>query len=133
MITGMVDQFKYKEITERILKVAFEVHRILKNGFPEIIYHRAMIIESRLQGLNFISEYEIVIFYKDHKIGFRRADLFYETLIPVELKATSELNDGDLSQAINHLEAINLEIGMLLNFGAKSLQYRRLYNTKYKV
>jgi GxxExxY protein len=128
----MVDRYKYKEITEKILRVAFEVHRVLKNGFPEIIYHRAMIIESRLQELKFTSEHEAEIYYKGYKLGSRKIDLFYEELISVELKATSELDDGHLAQAINHLEAVNLEIGMLINFGTKSLEFRRLYNPKYK-
>jgi GxxExxY protein len=108
------------------------VHRILKNGFAEIIYHRAMMIEARLQGLDFISEYEAEIFYKTVKIGTRRVDLYFENTIPVELKATSALDGADLAQALNHLEAFNLEVGMLLNFGSKSLEYRRLYNAKYK-
>ena len=128
----MIDKYKYKEITEKILKVAFEVHKELKNGFAEVVYHRAMVIESKKQGLEFISEYELGIYYKNEKVGARRVDLFYENKIPVELKATSALDDVQLAQAINYLEAFNLEIGMLLNFGAKSLEYRRLYNAKYR-
>ena len=127
----MIDKYKYKDVTEKILKAAFEVHTVLKNGFAEVVYHRAMIIESNIQGLNFTSEYEVGIYYKNEKVGARRVDLFYENKIPVELKATSALDDIHLAQAINYLEAFNLEIGMLLNFGAKSLEYRRLYNAKY--
>lgn len=129
----MIDKYKYKDITEKILRVAFEVHSVLQCGFAESVYHRAMIIESDKQGLDFVSEYELGIYYKNQKVGARRVDLFYENKIPVELKASSGLDDIQLAQAINYLEAFNLEIGMLLNFGAKSLEYRRLYNAKYKV
>ncbi len=128
----MIDKYKYNDITEKILKVAFEVHSTLQSGFAESVYHKAMIIESTKQGLNFISEFELGIFYKNEKVGARRVDMFYEKTIPVELKALSGLEDAHLAQAINYLEAFNLEIGMLLNFGAKSLEYRRLYNNKFK-
>ena len=127
----MIEKYKYKEITEKILKVAFEVHSTLPSGFAESVYHKAMIIESINQELKFISEYELGIYYKKQKVGARRVDLFYEGKIPVELKASSGLDDIQLAQAINYLEAFNLEIGLLLNFGAKSLQYRRIYNAKY--
>jgi GxxExxY protein len=84
-----------------------------------------------LQGLFFAREFEMPIFYKDEQIGTRRVDFLIESVISVELKALIKLEDVHLAQAINYLEAYNLEIGMLLNFGAKSLEYRRLINSKF--
>ena len=116
----MIERDKYKDITEKILRVAFEVHRILKNGFAEIIYHRAMMIEARLQGLDFISEYEAEIFYKTVKIGTRRVDLYFENTIPVELKATNEgtLPVPDTPSPIKRFELVQLKlapVGVLVN------------------
>ena len=109
-----------------------KVHSELGNGFPEINYHRAMIIEMKEQGLKFESEKHIPVFYKNEKVGSRRADFFVEEAIMVEIKALSKLDDSNLNQAINHLEAFNLEIGLLINFGAKSLEFKRVINSKLK-
>ena len=108
-----------------------EVHKILGNGFQEVIYQRAIEKEMSLQGLAFSREHEMPIFYKDEKIGTRRVDFLVEGVISVELKALTKLEDVHLAQAISYLEAYNLEIGMLINFGNKSLEYRRLVNPKF--
>ncbi len=71
------------------------------------------------------------IFYRDEQIGTRRVDFLVEGVVSVELKALTKLEDVHLAQAINYLEAYNLEIGLLLNFGSKSLEYRRLINPKF--
>ncbi len=126
------DGYKYADITQRIIGCAMKVHSALGCGFPEIIYHRAMIIEMTDDGLSFESEKEIPVYYKNHQIGKRRVDFFVEKLISVEIKATSQLDDLNLAQAINYLEAFNLEIGLLINFGSKSLEFRRLINSKFK-
>ncbi len=84
-----------------------------------------------LQGLSFARKFEMPIFYKEEQIGTRRVDFLVEGVISVEIKALTKLEDVHLAQAINYLEAYNLEIGMLINFGAKSLEYRRLINSKY--
>jgi len=125
------EQYKYSEITAKILKSAFEVHKILGNGFQEVIYQRALEDEFKLQELDFKREFEMPIFYKEKLIGTRRVDFLVEKVISVELKAIIKLEDVHLSQALNYLEAYNLEIGMLLNFGAKSLEYKRLINPKF--
>lgn len=126
------EQYKYSEITSKILKCAFEVHKYLGNGFQEVIYQRALEEEFKIHGLSFAREFEMLIFYKEKQIGTRRVDFLVEGLISLELKAIIKLEDVHLAQAINYLEAYDLEIGMLLNFGAKSLEYKRLINPKFK-
>lgn len=125
------EQYKYLEITSKILACAFEVHKYLGNGFQGVIYQRALEEEFKIQGLSFAREFEMLIFYKEKQIGTRRVDFLVENVISLELKAIIKLEDVHLAQAINYLEAYNLEIGMLLNFGAKSLEYKRLINPKY--
>ena len=125
-------EYKYSDITAEILGCAFEVHKILGNGFQEVIYQRALEEEFSLQNVDFKREFDMPILYKGKQIGERRVDFLVENLISVELKAIIKLEDVHLSQAINYLEAYNIEIGMLLNFGAKSLEYKRLINSKFK-
>ncbi len=108
-----------------------EVHKILGNGFQELIYQRALAKEMVFQNLAFAREFEMPIFYKSEQIGTRRVDFLVENVISVELKAVNKLDDLHLAQAINYLEAYNLEIGMLINFGAKSLEFKRLINPKF--
>lgn len=109
-----------------------EVHNILGCGFQEVIYQRALEIEMRNAGLNFLREFEMPILYKENPIGTRRVDFFVENKISLELKALTILEDLHVAQALNYLEAYNLEIGLLLNFGAKRLCFKRLVNSKYK-
>jgi GxxExxY protein len=97
-----------------------------------VIYQRALEIEFRLQGIDFSREHEMPIYYKGYQIGTRRVDFLVEGIVSVELKAVIELLDVHLAQAINYLEAYDLEVGLLINFGAKSLQFKRLANKKFK-
>lgn len=121
---------KYQDITHKIIGAAMEVHKVLGNGFQEVIYQRALEIEMTQQDLTFEREYEMDIYYKGVRIGNRRVDFFVDGTIMVELKALTVLEDVHLAQAMNYLEAYNVEIGLLINFGAKSLQFKRLYNNK---
>ncbi len=123
--------FKYEEITKKIIGAAMKVHSALGNGFQEVIYQRALAIEFRKCGLEFVREFEMPIFYEGEQIGERRVDFFAEGLICVELKALTELQPVHFAQARNYLEAYNVEVGMLLNFGTGSLEYKRLENPKY--
>lgn len=107
------------------------VHSILGNGFQEVIYQRALAIEMELMGLKFAREVEMTVYYKDIQVGLRRVDFFVEDKISVELKATTELTNTNLAQGKNYLEAYNLEVGLLINFGANSLQWKRLFNNKF--
>jgi GxxExxY protein len=112
---------KHESITYKIIACAMEVHRKLGPGYPEYIYHRAMIIEFKLQNVLFEDEYAIRIYYKGEQIGTRRVDFLVEKIIPVEIKAATELRDVNIAQAKNYLEAGGMEIGLLINFGAASL------------
>src|SRR5580765_7410635 len=127
------EEYKYSDITQRIIGCAMRVHSSLGCGFPENIYHRAMTIEMKDEGLHFESEKEVTIYYKNQSIGKRRVDFFVERVVSVEIKAISELNDSNLNQGLNYLEAFKIEVGLLLNFGAKSLQFKRLINSMKSV
>jgi GxxExxY protein len=126
------EQYKYSELTSKIIGCAMEVHKRLGNGFQEVIYQRALEIEMRLGSLSFTREHEMPIFYRDEEIGTRRVDFLVDAVISVELKAITKLEDVHFAQGINYLEAYNLEIGLLINFGETSLNFKRLTNKKYK-
>jgi GxxExxY protein len=119
----------HEEITKSII-AAMEVHTQLGNGFQEIIYQRALALELATADLEFAREKEMDIFYKATHIGTRRADFLIEDLIMVELKALIRLEPVHATQAINYLEAYHLKIGLLINFGAPRLEFRRVYNNK---
>jgi len=119
---------KYEELTHKIIGCSMEVHKALGNGFQEVIYQRALEIELGFQGLLFEREKELPIFYRGQNIGTRRVDFFIDGKVMVELKAIIELEDVHLAQAKNYLEAYKMEVGLLVNFGAKSLQFKRLIN-----
>jgi len=126
-----IEDLKYNELTSKIIGLAMKVHRTLGNGFQEVIYQRALDIEFKKDRLNFVREFEMSIFYEGLEIGTRRADFFVEGKILIELKALIELEDVHLAQIMNYLEAYNLEVGLLINFGARSLEFHRLLNKKY--
>lgn len=121
-------ELKYKDITEKIIGAAFEVHKFLGNGFQEVIYQRALAWEFAQAGLSYAREIEQDIFYKElvEPIGTRRADFVVENKVLVELKAIIELEDVHLAQVLNYLKAYRLEVGLLINFGSKSLTFKRL-------
>lgn len=120
------NEYPLSELTGKIIGCAMEVHRILGNGFQEVIYQRALAKEMSIQGLEFSREHEMTIFYKGDEIGTRRVDFFVEGKVMVELKAIIQLEDVHLAQAINYLESYGLEIGLLINFGNTSLQFKRV-------
>jgi GxxExxY protein len=124
--------YKHAELTHAIIGACMEVHTILGSGFQEVMYQRALSIEMKLRGIEHSREHEMQVFYKEYLIGERRVDFFVEGKVMVELKAVSQMTDDHLAQGLNYLEAYNLEIGLLINFGARSLQYKRLLNKKYK-
>ena len=118
------------DLTGKIIGCAMEVHKHLGNGFQEVIYQRALSIELNMQGLDHEREKEIPLSYKGHDIGTRRADFFVMNKILVEIKAVIRLEDVHLAQAINYLEAYRMEIGLLINFGSPSLQFKRVMKPK---
>ena len=119
---------KFKDITEKIIGSSFEVHKFLGNGFQEVIYQRALSYEFNKCGLVFAREIEQPIYYKElqEPIGTRRADFVVESKILVEIKAIVILEDVHLAQALNYLKVYKLEVGLLINFGSKSLTFKRL-------
>lgn len=130
--TMINEKYKYSDLTSKIIGLAMEVHRQLGNGFQEVIYQRALEIEFRNNDISFSREHEMPVYYKEQQIGLRRVDFLVENVISVELKAIIELQEVHLAQAINYLEAYDLEVGLLINFGAKSLQFKRLSNKSFK-
>jgi len=126
MNASINDKYPESELTSRIIGCCMEVHRYLGNGFQEVIYQRALAIEFNRQNINFSREHEMDIFYKNENKGTRRVDFFVEGKVMLELKALIHLEDVHLAQAINYLEAYGLGIGLLVNFGAKSLEFKRV-------
>ncbi|MBN1924648.1 MAG: GxxExxY protein [Prolixibacteraceae bacterium] len=127
------EKYKYSELTGKIIGCAMEVYKALGNGFQEVIYQRALAYEMELQGLSFSREFEMPVFYKEIQVGTRRVDFLVEEKISVELKALIQIEPVHLAQAINYLEAYNLEIGLLINFGETKLKFHRLENKKFKL
>jgi GxxExxY protein len=123
------DKYPLSELTARIIGCAIEVHKILGNGFQEVIYQRALAIEMKRNSIAFSREHEIKIFFKGEHIGERRVDFLVEDKVMVELKAIIQLEDVHLAQAINYLEAYTLNVGLLINFGSRSLQFKRVMKT----
>ena len=108
-----------------------KVHSTLGNGFQEVIYQRALAIEMEKNGMSFTREMEMIIFYEGVDIGTRRVDFFVGEFVMVELKAIIKLEEVHLAQAMNYCQAYNLPIGLLINFGAKSLEFKRVYNVNH--
>lgn len=118
------------ELTYKIIGCAMKVHNTLGNGFQEVIYQRCLAIELRKAGIQFEREVEQPIFYEDIHVGTRRADFVVENRVTVELKALINLEDVHLAQAKNYVVAYNFSKGLLINFGAISLQYKLIFNPK---
>ena len=126
------EKYPLSELTGKIIKCAIEVHKYLGNGFQEVIYQRALAIEFTVQNVAFEREFEMALFYKGEQIGTRRVDFFVEGKVMVELKAVIQLEEVHLAQAINYLEAYKMEVGLLINFGSRSLDFKRVMNKKYQ-
>jgi GxxExxY protein len=121
---------QYKKITRDIIGCAMNVHNTLGNGFQEVIYQRCLALEFKKRNLFFWREQEMEIFYEGVQVGTRRADFIIEEDVLLEIKAVIQLQDVHLAQALNYLEAYDLKTGLLINFGARSLQFKRLFNNK---
>jgi len=120
--------YKYSDLTGKIIGCAMKVHGALGNGFQEVIYQRCLALEMNKQDLVFSRELDMPIYYEEVNVGTRRVDFLVADKIMVELKAISSLEDIHLAQCLNYLEAYKLETGLLLNFGAKSLEIKRVSN-----
>lgn len=121
------------DLTYRIIGCAMKVHTMLGNGFQEIIYQRALAIEMTKANLNFVRELRMKIFYDTEEIGTRIVDFLVENSILLELKAVKSLEDAHLAQGLNYLVAYKLDKGLLINFGAKSIEVKRLRHPNNKM
>ena len=117
--------------THKIIGCAMEVHNTLGNGFQEVVYQGALSIERNLRNIEYQREFEMTLTYKSYDIGTRRVDFLIMNEISVEIKAIINIEDVHLAQAMNYLEAYNLLTGLLINFGARSLQFKRLFNKSW--
>ena len=125
--------YLYSELTGAVIGSAIEVHSILGTGFQEVVYQRALEHEMERRGLSFAQEWEVPIilpiFFGERQVGTRRVDFLVDGKVVVELKAVSGLENVHLAQAIDYLQAFGLEVGLLLNFGAAKLKFRRVVNS----
>lgn len=119
------------ELTYKINGCAMKVHNTLGNGFQEVIYQRCLAIEFTKAGLGYEREKEQTIYYEGIDVGTRRADFIVEGGVVVELKAVINLEDVHLAQAKNYVVAYDFKIGLLINFGANSLQFKKVFNPRY--
>ncbi len=115
------------DLTYKIIGCAMNVHNELGNGFQEVIYQRCLAIELEAAGLSSEREKDQVLYYKGNMVGTRRADFIVESKVLVEIKALIQLEDVHLAQVKNYLIAYDFEIGLLINFGAPSLEYKRIF------
>jgi GxxExxY protein len=118
-------EYKYSDVTEKIIGCAMKVHSWFGPGFPEIIYQRSLLIELEKAGLKCRAEVEKDVFYEETFVGKRRLDVIVEENILVELKAIGELDNSCYNKIINYLRVFKIEVGLLLNFGTQSLQFKR--------
>ena len=125
----MAEEIK-DDLTYKIIGCAMKVHSVLGNGFQEVIYQRALAIEMENQGLSFQRELEMPLYYDGRSIGSRRVDFLVEEEVLVELKAVIKMEDVHLAQGLNYLVAYKIDKGLLLNFGAQSLEVKRLRHPK---
>jgi GxxExxY protein len=121
-------EYLYKELTREIIGAAMEVHSTLGWGFLESVYEEALTLELESKGIIFERQKSLDVFYKGRKIKQFFCDLLIDGKILIELKAIKELAQTDMAQVLNYLKATNLRLGLLLNFGAASLQYKRIIN-----
>jgi GxxExxY protein len=123
---GMIkEEYKFSATTEKIIGCAMKVHSWFGPGFPEIIYQRSLLIELQKAGLKCKAEVEEDVYYQDVFVGKRRLDIIVEERILLELKATAELDNSCYNKMMNYLRVFKVEVGLLLNFGTPSLQFRR--------
>jgi len=122
--------YKYSELTGKIIGCAMKVHATLGNGFQEVVYQRSLAVEMERQSLGFARELEMSIYYEGVDVGTRRVDFLVGDVVMVELKAITQLEDIHLAQTLNYLEAYKLETALLINFGARSLEFKRVTNER---
>ncbi len=119
------------DLTYKIIGCAMKVHNTLGPGFQEVIYQRCLEIEFNRINLQYSREQEQTIYYENYDVGTRRADFVVENRVVVEIKALVKLEDVHIAQGKNYVVAYDFPLGLLINFGGKSLEYKLLFNPKY--
>jgi len=119
------------ELTYKIIGCAMKVHKTMGPGFQEVIYQRCLAIELEKAGLSFVREQDHKIYYEGTEVGTRRADFVVENTVTIEIKALTQLEKVHLAQAKNYVVAYDFPKGLLINFGAESLEHNLLFNPKY--
>jgi GxxExxY protein len=128
----MKSKDEINDLTHRVIGCAMQVHRVLGNGFQEVIYQRALSIELNHNGIAHQREMEMDLHYRGQHIGTRRVDFFIEEKLMLEIKAIEKLEGVHKAQAINYCEAYNIADGLLINFGGESLDFKRVFNKNLK-
>src|SRR6476660_8818656 len=121
----------YDNLTHRIIGCAIEVHNVLGPGFPEVVYQRALAIELNKQKLRHVREKSIDVYYEGIRVGFGRVDFFVEEAIVLELKALPKIEDCHIAQTMNYCTTFKLLYGLLINFGTRRLEFKRIYNLNH--
>ena len=118
----------YKEITEEIINSAYEVHRVLKNGYLEKVYENALINELESRNLRCMQQFPLEVYYKDFIVGKYIADIIVEDKIILEIKAMASIEKHHFAQILNYLKSTKKRLGFILNFGANNMQIKRIIN-----
>lgn len=126
----MGENYTYSGITGSVIGCAMRVHSELGNGFQEVIYQRSLAIEFQEENIRYVMELTMPLFYKNKEVGLRRVDFLVEDKVLVELKAVSEIGNTHYNQVLNYLTAYKLEVGLLINFGESSLNFKRFINSR---
>ena len=121
------DEFLYKELTYKIIGIAMEIHREMKSGYQEAVYEEIMCKELKKAKISFENQVKLDIYYKGEKLRKKyQADFIIDKKVLVELKGISRITDIERAQVINYLKATGIKIGLIINFGAKSIEWERV-------
>lgn len=121
-------EYQYSDLTDRIIKIAIDVHKALGPGFVEKIYQRALYLEFKNNKLKFNRERKIVVMYKKVNLGYETVDFDIEDKVLVETKAVTEINKIHIAQVISYLKSANRKVGLILNFAKPILEIKRVIN-----
>jgi len=124
--------FKYKELTEKIIKIFYKVYNRLGYGFLEKVYEKAMMLEFKKGSILAASQFPIEVLYENEIIGEYYADILVDNQVIVEIKAAKRLSQENEAQLLNYLKATKIEIGLLLNFGVKPEIKRKAFENERK-
>ncbi len=122
------EKILYKDLSYKIVQACYEVHNVPGPGYPEKIYEEAMAVELANGGIGVDRQRLVEVFFKGVKIGEYRLDMVAEQKIVLEYKSVSELNEVFEAQVLSYLKASGLRLGLLINFGGKKVEVRRIVN-----